>query len=125
MQRALDTSPPPVWIGHVSLSVSRFPESLSFFQGLGMRTIVAKDAFAVLELRGGTHLVLRADDAAEPVEVYFDLMVDDLTGVRDALVASGLQPTPIDEGRIHNSFRVVEPSGHTVRFNDSHIVGVV
>lgn len=125
MDRTVDATHPPVWIGHVNLSVSRFPESLAFFQRLGMRTIVAKDTFAVLELRGGTHLVLRGDEAAEPVEVYFDLMVEDLPRLRNALIADGLEPTPIDEGRIHHSFRVVEPSGNTVRFNDSHIVGVV
>jgi catechol 2,3-dioxygenase-like lactoylglutathione lyase family enzyme len=125
VDRSLDASHPPVWVGHVSLSVSKFPESLAFFQRLGMRTIVGHDTFAVLELRGGTHLVLRADDDAAPVELYFDLMVEDLGGLRKSLVADGFEPTPIDEGRIHSSFRVVEPSGHTVRFNDSHIVGVV
>lgn len=125
MEREADTTYPPVWVGHVSLSVSDFPRSLEFFQKLGMRTIVAKDSIAVLELRGGTHLVLRKVDAAPPVEVYFDLMVDDLSGLREALLEDGLEPTPIDKGRIHSSFQVVEPSGNTVRFNDSHIVGVV
>ena len=52
-------------------------------------------------------------------------MVEDLGGVRSSLLDQAFEPTPIDKGRIHSSFRVVEPSGHTVRFNDSHIVGVV
>lgn len=116
---------PPVWVGHVSLGVSRFEESLAFFELLGMRKIVVRPTFAVLELRGGTHLVLREDTTAEPVHVSFDLMVDDLPAQRQALADGGFAPTAIDHGRIHASFEVIEPSGNTIKFNDSHVVGVV
>ncbi|MEM8609539.1 MAG: VOC family protein [Myxococcota bacterium] len=118
-------APPPVWIGHVVLGVSRYRESLAFFESLGMRTIVANPTLAVLELRGGTHIVLRQDADAEPKYIEFDLMVDDLPAQRAALLEAGLEPTTIQKGRIHSSFEVVEPSGHTLKFNDSHVVGVV
>ena len=118
-------SRPPVWIGHVVLHVSRYAESLAFFQSLGMRTVVGGAALAVLELRGGTHLVLREDADSQPAYVEFDLMVDDLAAQRAALVDAGLEPSPIEQGRIHSWFEVVEPSGNTIKFNDSHVVGVV
>ena len=124
-ERANTQGYPPVWIGHVSLRVTRFKESLAFFELLGMRTIVGRPTFAVLELRGGTHLVLREDTEVEPITVGFDLMVENLAAQRDALIEAGFSPTPIESGRIHSSFEVVEPSGNTVKFNDSHIVGVV
>ena len=124
-QTAASDTRPPVWIGHVVLGVSRFDESLAFFELLGMRTIVGRPKFAVLELRGGTHLVLQEDLAAAPVRVGFDLMVDDLDAQRAALAEAGFAATPIEQGKIHASFEVVEPSGNTIKFNDSHVVGAV
>ena len=124
-QSPLAEARPPVWIGHVSLGVSRFEESLAFFELLGMRKIVGRPALAVLELRGGTHLVLQEDTGAEPVRAGFDLMVDNLPAQRQALVDAGFAPTPIHQGRIPASFEVIEPSGNTIKFNDSHVVGVV
>lgn len=116
---------PPVWIGHVTLRVARFPESCDFLIWLGMREVARMADLAVLELRGGTHLVLQHDRDAVASTVGFDLMVDDLAAMHDKLAAAGHEPSGIEEGRIHSSFEVVEPSGHTIKFNDSHVVGVV
>ena len=116
---------PPVWIGHVSLSVRDFAGSLGFMAALGMRTVARKDDLAVLELRGGTHLVLRADPEAEPAAAPFDLMVDDLAAQHAALTAAGHAPVPIQRGKIHARFEVEEPSGHRVSFYDSHVAGPV
>ena len=88
---------------------------------LGMRRIADGDDFAILELRGGTHLVLvpSVETASGPAD--FDLMVDDLTATHGHLQALGLVPSEIQPGRIHRSFTVSAPSGHTITFNSSHV----
>ena len=67
---------PLVAVGHVSLTVSDIAKATEYFVGLGLRKITQRDSFAVLELRGGTHLQLLA--AEEPIpsgqKAAFDLM---------------------------------------------------
>jgi len=49
---------PPVWVGHVVLETHRLEETAQFMRNIGLRPIVQRPDVAVLELRGGTHLVL-------------------------------------------------------------------
>jgi catechol 2,3-dioxygenase-like lactoylglutathione lyase family enzyme len=49
---------PSVWIGHTVLTVGDVDRSADYWQGLGMREVERNQHVAVLELRGGTHLVL-------------------------------------------------------------------
>jgi len=51
---------PPVWVGHVILETDRLEETAQFMRKIGLRPIVQRPDVAVLELRGGTHLVLTA-----------------------------------------------------------------
>ena len=59
---------PAVWIGHTVLSVGDVDRSADFWRDLGMRELVRNSDVAVLELRGGTHLVLAPGDVAEPAD---------------------------------------------------------
>lgn len=112
---------PPVWIGHVTLPTPDLPATRDFMLAIGLRDIAHGDGFAVLELRGGTHLVLLP--AAQPAtgDAYFDLMVDDLEQTHARLGVIGLSPSAISDGRIHRSFTLASPSGHTLKFNSSHV----
>jgi len=114
---------PAVWVGHVTLPTPDLAATREFMVRLGMRPIAQGDDFAVLELRGGTHLVLLP--ATQPVSgpAYFDLMVDDLDATHERLRTLGLAPSGIQSGRIHRSFTVSAPSGHTFTFNSSHVSG--
>ena len=81
----------------------------------------------VLELRGGTHLVLHPAEVA-PVpgtEVGFDLMVEDLVATHAAWTTAGLAPSAIGHGRIHDWFTVADPDGWVLTVNSSHVVGTV
>jgi catechol 2,3-dioxygenase-like lactoylglutathione lyase family enzyme len=49
----------PVWVRHISVLVSDVDRSARFWREAGMREIERNPNIAVLELRGGTHLVLR------------------------------------------------------------------
>jgi catechol 2,3-dioxygenase-like lactoylglutathione lyase family enzyme len=65
-----------VWIGHVLLNTPDIPATREFMLALGMRDIAHGEGYAVLELRGGTHLLLLPGDAVAEGEASFDLMVD-------------------------------------------------
>jgi hypothetical protein len=88
---------------------------------LGLRPIADGEDFAVLELRGGTHLILLPSAETASGAAYFDLMVDDLDATHARLRELGLAPSDIQVSRIHRSFTVGSPSGHTVTFNSSHV----
>jgi catechol 2,3-dioxygenase-like lactoylglutathione lyase family enzyme len=115
---------PPVWVGHVVLETDRLPESAAFMRKLGMRLVVERPEVAVLELRGGTHLVLIAKPGINAGDAPFDLMVEDLRATHESFVELGLQPTPIERlSRDHDYFKVREPAGHTISIVSSHVSG--
>ena len=116
---------PPVAIGHVSVRVNKVAESTDFLVKLGLRSIHKSDTFAVLELRGGTHLVLRpAEEQIAPgIKAPFDLMVDDVEVARKQYGDGGMEPSAIEEGKIHNWFTVIDPSGYEITVTSSHAGG--
>ncbi|MBD2522094.1 VOC family protein [Nostoc sp. FACHB-133] len=116
---------PPVAIGHVRLYVSNVPESSDFFVKIGLRLITQSEQLAVLELRGGTHLVLRtSSEAIAPgVNAPFDLMVDDVVATRDTFKKWGLTVSEIETGRIHSSFTLTGPDGYLLTVTSSHTGG--
>ena len=96
-----------------------------FWSDLGMRQVHVKDGIAILELRGGTHLILLPAEGDEPSATPLDLMVDDLAETHVRWAARGLRASPIEHGRIHDAFTVTDPEGHLVTVNSSHVVGRV
>ena len=116
---------PPVAIGHVSLLVNKVAESTKYFVKLGLRSIHESETFTVLELRGGTHLVLRPAEGqiAPGSKAPFDLMVDDINDSRMQYDDAGMEPSAIEEGKIHNWFTLVDPSGYEITVTSSHAGG--
>ncbi|HTF34818.1 MAG TPA: VOC family protein [Myxococcota bacterium] len=114
---------PPVWVGHILMKTSRLTESWDFLTKIGLRPIELHGNVAVLELRGGTHLVLTRSDHVLPGPAPFDLMVDDLEKTHRLFTDVGLGPSPIQTGPIHRSFTVEDPSGQRITFNSSHASG--
>ena len=118
---------PAVWVGHLTVPVTDLARSTAFWTGLGMRPVEQNPQVTVLELRGGTHLVLHPAEVA-PVpgtEVGFDLMVEDLVATHAAWTTAGLAPSAIGHGRIHDWFTVADPDGWVLTVNSSHVVGTV
>ena len=114
---------PPVWVGHVVMKTNRLTDSWDFMTKIGLRPIELHGNVGVMELRGGTHLVLVESDAVLPGPAPFDLMVDDLEETHRLFTKSGLAPSPIQTGSIHHSFTVEDPSGQRISFNSSHVSG--
>jgi hypothetical protein len=115
---------PPVWVGHVLLETDRLEESAAFMRKIGLRPIVEREQFAVLEMRGGTHLVLIAKPTVTAGDAPFDLMVEDLQATHASFIELGLDPTPIERlSREHEQFKLREPAGHLISFVSNHTSG--
>ena len=118
---------PDVAVGHIRLDVNDVTSEFSFFVRHGMREILNRDNFAILELRGGTHLILqKAENLVETgLRTPFDLMVDDIDAAHSKYVEDGLNTSPIERGNIHDSFTVTTPTGFLIPVNSSHAAGPV
>lgn len=116
---------PPVAVGHVRLPASNVAASARWLESVGLRPIFQDIDLAVLEFRGGTHVVVRKPD--EPLvagrTAPFDLMVDDIEAARRDYAAKGLAPSEISRGRIHDSFHLVGPDGYDFTVTSSHAGG--
>jgi hypothetical protein len=113
---------PPVAIGHVMFEARDVAAAAEWFETVGLRPIAGDEDFAVLELRGGTHLVV-TQAARRPkrgAEAPFDLMVDDVDTARRGFAAKGLGPSRIHRGSIHDSFELSGPEGARFTVLSSH-----
>ena len=88
---------------------------------IGLRPLFRGDDIAVMELRGGTHILLVQDDSAGLAATKFDFMVEDLDHTHAEFKERGLNITDIERGRIHDSFRVTEPGGNSIVVNSTHV----
>ncbi len=100
---------------------SRLDESWDLMIQIGMRPIFRSDDVGVLELRGGTHLVILPTEDRLSGLAPFDLMVGDLDATHEELTKKGLAPSEIERGNIHDSFTLRDPSGLDVTFNSTHV----
>lgn len=116
---------PPVAVGHVRLPCGDVAAAARWLETVGLRPIATMVDLAVLELRGGTHVVVRKAEPppAPGTAAPFDLMVDDIDASHRDYAEKGLKPSEISRGRIHDSFQVPGPSGWTFTVNSSHASG--
>ena len=127
---------PPVGVGHMSLTVADVGTSNRFYATLGLRIVGKGDDMSILELRGGTHLLLfqrggASADAESPFDQpapgAIDLMIEgrtfeELDAYRTALIAGGVRPDPIPDQRYfgHYIFKARDPDGNEVTVSTSH-----
>ena len=99
----------------------------AFYGALGLRPIMQREAMAILELRGGTHLLLfRAKGKPKKGTVRsFDFMVDDVDKARAPLAAAGLPCSEVTSDRMsgHRMFDVTDPDGHVLTMYSTHADG--
>jgi hypothetical protein len=124
MSQTIDQRP-PVAVGHVRLPATDVAVAARWLESVGLRPVFADADLAVLELRGGTHVVVRKVEEASDVGATapFDLMVDDIEAARRDYAAKGLEPSDISRGRIHDSFHLAGPDGYDFTVNSSHAGG--
>jgi catechol 2,3-dioxygenase-like lactoylglutathione lyase family enzyme len=123
----MDTSDerPLVWTGHVVAYATDPADAAGFYEALGMRPVAVLPDFAVLELRGGTHLVIRRAEDHVGTQLEWDLMVEDLAATHATWAAAGHEVSAIERGPIHETFVVRDPAGNTLTVFSSHVVGPV
>lgn len=116
---------PPVAVGHVRMDVNGFHPACDLLERLGLRPVTRQDSFAVLELRGGTHLVVRAGGRnIEPGRMApIDLMVDDVAEMHARCRETGLGPSEIASGSIHTSLTIPFDHGCRLKITSSHTSG--
>jgi hypothetical protein len=106
---------PPVAIGHIEYPVADVAKSSTFLRILGIRPIYRDRQFGVMELRGGTHIILTKlkEPIAKKAAAPFDLIVDDVDAFRASCRERGLKPSRMTRGSVHDSFELVDPNGYT------------
>lgn len=113
---------PSVSIGHVTMRTRCMSDSIRFMQAIGMQVVFEGSQVSILELRGGTHLLLLPSDEPAEAAASFDLMVDDLQAMHRKLSGLGYVLTPIvprpEVG--HETFEVTEPTGTRIVCYSSH-----
>ena len=118
---------PSIAIGHVTLRVADVARATKFYTELGLRPVMQNPSMAILELRGGTHLMLfKAKRAPRVGRVgSFDFMVDEVETLRTRLARSGVETTEPadDEVSGHRWFQARDPDGHLLNIYSDHTQG--
>src|SRR5579863_1605564 len=132
---------PAVTLGHFVMKVQDVEASYRFYIGLGLRAFGTFPGMGVVEMRGGTHLLLfqngdeqagalrnsqngqRPDFSSEKI----DLMIAgrtkaDLESYRVGLIGKGYSPSAIADGELygHHYFSMQDPDGNGISFYTSH-----
>ena len=140
MNRSTDL--PAAAFGHFVMKVGDIGTSYKFYSDLGLRPCGVFPDLAIIELRGGSHILLfnNNDETSFPVmpsnlgqrstivSERLDLMIDgkaksDLEVYRAALLEKGLPVEPIARDRLfgHHYFQLVDPDGNGITVYTSHV----
>ncbi len=113
---------PRFGIGHMSISAADVNTMTNFYTAIGMRLVVNMGRASIVELRGGTHLIIQS---GQPGVATLDLIVDDIDETRAVLKAEGATPSVIQRGHPHDRFTATDPEGNTLVVNSNHAIGAV
>ena len=137
----MSVNQPIAAFGHFSLKVNDVDASYKFYSELGLRQFGKFAGMAIIELRGGTHILLldKNDELPFPIKpshlgqrsAFFkeqlDLMIagksrDDLEKFRTTLIEKGLAVDAIapDQFFGHDYFQLADPDGNGITFYTSH-----
>ncbi len=113
---------PRFGIGHMAITAAEIDTLTDFYTAIGMRLVVNMGRMSIVELRGGTHLVIQSGESGVST---LDLIVDDIDGTRTVLEAQGASPSVIQRGNPHDRFIATDPEGNTLIVNSNHAIGAV
>jgi|SRR5450830_231028 catechol 2,3-dioxygenase-like lactoylglutathione lyase family enzyme len=132
---------PAAALGHFVMKVTNIEASYQFYIGLGLRAFDTFPGMAIVELRGGTHLLLFQKDDGQSsalqdshvgqrpdfVSEKLDLMIagrtkSDLELFRAGLIDKGYSPLAVADGALygHHYFSIQDPDGNGVSFYTNH-----
>ena len=137
----MNNSLPAVSFGHFVMKVSDIDISYQFYTKLGLRPFGIFPDLAIIELRGGTHILLFNKNDELPTSLSssqlgqrgalfnerLDLMIDgkarsDLELYRATLMENGLSIDAIAQDQFfgHDYFQLVDPDGNGITVYTSH-----
>src|ERR1017187_10396222 len=130
-------------VAHLVFKVADLKSSSQFYSNLGIRPFYTDEEVAIIELRGGTHLILLSVDsmAGEGVaesltgqfhkrfSEQFDFMikgkgVNELKTYRSALISRGIAAGEIPDETFfgHHLFCIKDPDGNGITIYTSHSI---
>jgi catechol-2,3-dioxygenase len=130
-------------VAHLVFKVADLKSSCKFYSSLGIPPFAIDEEGAIIELRGGTHLILLSVDqptgegVAESVtgqfhkrfSEQFDLMIkgkglDELKKYRLALISRGIAAGEIPDETFfgHHLFCIEDPDGNGITIYTSHAI---
>lgn len=124
-EQQADTNPerlPRFAIGHMSMAAKDVALLTDFYTSIGMRLVIDMGRASIVELRGGTHLILQS---GRPGEGSLDLIVDDIDDTHQVLQVAGAAVSPIRRGSPHDSFSASDPEGNAIQIHSTHATGPV
>jgi catechol 2,3-dioxygenase-like lactoylglutathione lyase family enzyme len=137
----MNNSLPAAAFGHFVMKVSDIDASYQFYAKLGLRPFGIFPNLAIIELRGGTHILLFSKNDELPSSLrsshlgqrgnsfneQLDLMIDgksksDLESYRATLMEKGLSVDAIAQDQLfgHDYFQLVDPDGNGITVYTSH-----
>ena len=130
-------------VGHLVFKVTDLESSCEFYSNLGIPPFAIEEGVAIIELRGGTHLILlEVDQPAgegvaesltgqfhERLSEQFDLMIkgkglNELKKYRSELIGRGIAAGEIPDETFfgHHLFCTKDPDGNAITIYTSHAV---
>ena len=126
--------------GHIVVLVENIQDSISFYEAIGLPAFMQLEQLAIIELRGGAHVLLIAKGSkaseglttsryggqVKKVDEAFDFMIDgntkeELELFRTDVLSNGVKASELNEGGFgHYIFSVTDPDGHNIYFYTSH-----
>jgi catechol 2,3-dioxygenase-like lactoylglutathione lyase family enzyme len=127
-------------VAHLVFKVADLKSSCQFYSNLGLPPFAVDEKFAIVELRGGTHLLLfevglAGEDVAESLtgqfrerlSERFDLMIkgkglNELKKYRSELISRGIAAEEIPDETFfgHHLFCIKDPDGNGITIYSSH-----
>jgi hypothetical protein len=118
---------PLVALGHAFTALPHFERSVERVLKLGFRKIIQTPSVCVVELRGGTHIVMQPKEGeqndGEPFDFGPDLMYDNIDDARKLFISAGFSCSEISRGSIHDEFWAEAPENFRIHVNSSHTSG--
>ena len=109
-------------IGHIGLTAADVEELARFYVEIGMRPVLTTERMAIIELLGGTHIVISSGPAGGQ---QLDLIVDDIDETRTIVAAASGAPSEIRRGSPHSTFIATDPEGNQLTIHSTHAIGPV
>jgi len=130
-------------VAHLVFKVADLKSSCEFYSNLGIPPFFIEETVAIIELRGGTHLLLLSvdepagEDVAESLtgqfhkrfSEQFDLMIegkslDELKQYRSELISRGIAAGEISDEAVygHHLFCIKDPDGNGITIYTSHAI---